>query len=87
LEREKGLEEIVDLINHSLNNIKYMAPTTKSIPCILHSEIVVAIKVLKMIFSMGIYTPETKAAQVDFHGELIKIINHEILGTVRKPSQ
>jgi hypothetical protein len=39
LEQEKGLEDIVDLINHLSKNIKALIPTTKSIPCILHSEI------------------------------------------------
>jgi hypothetical protein len=57
LEREKGLEEIVDLTNHSSKNLKALVPTTKSIPCILHSVIRIAIKILMMIFSMGINTP------------------------------
>jgi hypothetical protein len=87
LEREKGLEDIVDLINHSSKNLKAFVPTTKSIPCILHSEIRIAIKILTMIFSTGIDTPETKAAQVDFCEELADIVNHEILGCASNPSQ
>jgi hypothetical protein len=62
LEREKGLEYIVDLINHSSKN-------------------------LTMIFSTGIDTPETKAAQVDFCQELADIVNHEIIGSATNPSQ
>jgi hypothetical protein len=61
LEREKGLEEIVDLINHSSDNLKALVPTTKSIPYILNSDIGIAIKILTMIFSTVIDTPETKA--------------------------
>jgi hypothetical protein len=57
LEEKIGLEEIVDLLNHSLKNLKALVPTTKSIPCILHSEIRIAIKILTMIFSTGIDTP------------------------------
>ena len=87
LEREKGLESIIDLINHSSKNLKGLVPTTKSIPCILHSEIRIAIKILTMIFSTGIDTPETKTAQVDFCDELAYIVNHQILGTSRNPSQ
>jgi hypothetical protein len=76
-ERDKGLEEIIDLINHSSKNLKALVPTTKSIPCILHSEIRIAIKLLTMIFSTGIDTPETKAAQVDFCEELANIVTHD----------
>jgi hypothetical protein len=40
-----------------------------------------------MIFSKGIDTPETKAAQVDFCEELANIVNHEILSSTTNPSQ
>jgi hypothetical protein len=40
-----------------------------------------------MIFSTGIDTPETKAAQVDFCEELANIVNHEIISSARNPSQ
>jgi hypothetical protein len=63
LERDKGLEEIVDLINHSSKNLKALVPTTKSIPRILHSEIRITINILTMIFSTGIDTPEIKAGR------------------------
>jgi hypothetical protein len=75
LEREKGLEDFFYLINHSSKNLKALFPTTKSIPCILHSEIRFSIKILKMIFSTGIDTPETKVAPVDFCEELADIVN------------
>jgi hypothetical protein len=81
LEREKGLEEIVDLINHSSKNLKALVPTTKSILCILDSDIRIAIMILTLIFSTGIDTPETKAAQVDVCEELADIVNHEIIGS------
>jgi hypothetical protein len=72
LEGEKGLEQIIDLINHSTKNLKALVPTTKSIPCLLHSKIQIAIKILTMIFLTGIDTPETKAAQVDVCEEWVK---------------
>jgi hypothetical protein len=39
LKREKGLVDIIDLITHSSKNLQALVPTTKSITCILHSEI------------------------------------------------
>jgi hypothetical protein len=39
-----------------------------------------------MIFSIGIDTPETKAAQVDFCEELADIVNHEIICSATNPS-
>jgi hypothetical protein len=42
---------------------------------------------LTMIFSTGIDAPETKASQVDVCEELADIVNHEILGSARNPSQ
>jgi hypothetical protein len=57
LECEKGLEEIVDLSNHLSKNLTALVPTTKSLPCILHLEIQIAINILTIIFSMGINTP------------------------------
>jgi hypothetical protein len=85
LERDKGLEEIVDIINHSSKNIKALVPTTKSVPCILHSEIRIDIKILTMVFSTGINTPETKASQVDYCEELADIVNRDILGSATNP--
>jgi hypothetical protein len=57
---EKGLVDIIDLITHSSKNIQVLVLTTKSIPCILHSEIQIAINILKMIFSTGIDGHDTQ---------------------------
>jgi hypothetical protein len=64
LKRDKGLVDTIDLITHSSTNLQALVPTTKSIPCILHSEIRIAINIFTMIFSMGIDGHDTKTDQL-----------------------
>jgi hypothetical protein len=78
LKREKGLVGIIDLITRSSKNIQALIPKTKSIQCILHSEIRIAIKILTMIFSTGIDSHDTKTDQLEFSDELAEIVNKEI---------
>jgi hypothetical protein len=87
LKREKGLVDIIDLITHSFKNLQALVPTITSIPCILHSEIRIAIKILTRIFSTGIDGHETKTDQFEFSDELVEIVNTEILGSANNPSQ
>jgi hypothetical protein len=70
LKREKGVVDIIDLITHSSKNLQALVPTTKSIPCILHSKIRIAIKIMTMIFSTGIDFHDTKTDQLEFCDEL-----------------
>jgi hypothetical protein len=79
--------DIIDLLTHSSKNLQALVPTTKSIPCILHSEIRIAIKILTMIFSMGIDGHDMKTDQLEFNDELAEIFNKDILGSTTNPSQ
>jgi hypothetical protein len=79
--------DIIDLLTHSSKNLQALVPTTKSIPCILHSEIRIAIKILTMILSSGIDSHDTKTDQLEFSAELAGIVNKEILGSATNPSQ
>jgi hypothetical protein len=59
----------------------------KSIPCILHSELRIAINILTMIFSMGIDTRDSKKEQEAFCEMLSKLVNNNVLGTDISPVQ
>jgi hypothetical protein len=87
LKREKEQESIMDTIAHSSNNFQALLLTTKSIPCILHSEIRIVIKILTMIFCTVINNPDSKKEQEAFFGKLSKLVNKKVLGIIRSPAQ
>jgi hypothetical protein len=66
LKREKGLESVMDTIAHSSKNLQALVPTTKSAPCILHSELRIVIEILTMIFSTGNDNHDSKKEQEAF---------------------
>jgi hypothetical protein len=87
LKRLKGFVDIVDLITHYSKNLPALVPKTKSIPCILHSEIGIAVKTLAIIFTTGIDCHDTKTDQLIFSDELAESVSKEILGSTTSPSQ
>jgi hypothetical protein len=77
----------MDRIVHSLNNLQALFPTTKSIPCILHSQLRIAIKILTMIFSTRIDNHDSKKEQEAFCEKLSKLANKKVLETNRSLAQ
>jgi hypothetical protein len=87
LKCENELESSIDTIVHFSKNLQALVPTTKSMPYILHSEPRIAIKILTMIFWIGIDNHDSKKEQEVFCEKLSSLVNKKVLETNRNPAQ
>jgi hypothetical protein len=59
----------------------------KLLPCILHLEIRVGIKIFSMIVAQGMSCPGERKGQDDFVKKTEEVVNTEVLGTHDRPTQ
>jgi hypothetical protein len=87
LEQEVELKRLLRAIDVCTPDPKAIIQINKMIPCILHLEIRVGIKMFSMIVSQGLSTQAYRKKQDDYVSNIDKVVNQNILGTNIQPCQ
>jgi hypothetical protein len=87
LEQEIELKRLLRAIDVCTPDPKAIVHINKTIPCILHLEIRVGIKMFFMIASQGLSVQTDKKKQDDYVSNIEKVVNQNILGTYIQPCQ
>jgi hypothetical protein len=87
MEQEIELKLLFRTINVCTPDPNAIVQIHKMIPCILHLEISVGIKIFSMIASHGLSAKADRKKQDDDMRNIEKVLNHNILGTYIQPCQ
>jgi hypothetical protein len=86
LKQEKELQRLLAAIATCSPDPKAIVKVNKLLPCILHLEIRVGIKIFSMIVAQGLSHPGDRKGQDDFVKKTEEFVNTEVLGTHNQPT-